>query len=304
MTLFKYREISRTSIFTTCELIFSPPSKFSDPFECRPKSKSPDDDKDFQRRILSHYSNSMKKEILLHVSKLSELKSMTSDQIQQQVDAFIQSYIDDRILKPSSLFDIILRKKIDDIVYSADDTDIGILSLTSSNDNQVMWAQYAGMHTGFAIGFNTNDEFFNVLDDGIGTPMKVCYSTERPTWLMSDIQFSRYLTKSMDFMYEQEWRVLRKLSDGVKLETTTNDSIADLKPPLSRFRFNPSAVSEVILGANMDIEERFKLVHYLHNDPKWKHVQLFIARPDPSEYKMNIDPLPDLYYTYQDQVLD
>ena len=64
-----------------------------------------------------------------------------------------------------------------------------------------MWSHYANSHQGFALAFDTDHEFFR------NQTVPVVYSTARPHirrghW--RDI----LRTKSVDWLYEREWRVI------------------------------------------------------------------------------------------------
>lgn len=45
--------------------------------------------------------------------------------------------------------------------YEVSNRVIGILSLTSKNDNLLMWVHYANSHKGFVVEFNIENVFFN-----------------------------------------------------------------------------------------------------------------------------------------------
>lgn len=87
----------------------------------------------------------------------------------------------------------------------------GILSLSQDYKNILMWSHYANNHTGLCI------EYERLKSNSLGLlayPVKYCKAT--PSLLPSDITSygnnfdDLWLTKSLDWEYEQEWRLLLK----------------------------------------------------------------------------------------------
>lgn len=109
--------------------------------------------------------------------------------------------------------------------------DIGILSLSSNNDNPTMWAHYSSEHSGFVLGFDTSHGFFeddleydseeiepgeyvhSVIGINRSGPAQVEY---RQNWA---VDFAYNLgalgcywdfthVKSKSWEYEDEWRMI------------------------------------------------------------------------------------------------
>ncbi|MEQ3636518.1 MAG: DUF2971 domain-containing protein [Thalassolituus sp.] len=112
---------------------------------------------------------------------------------------------------------------------------VAILSLTTSDENPLMWAHYGDEHRGFCIGYDVSCPFFS--SDYCLIPAskgKVMYKDEKPvsdspefnpglydTFLQAvgleenvtskteEIARKLYLTKSEDWEYEDEYRVVK-----------------------------------------------------------------------------------------------
>jgi len=107
----------------------------------------------------------------------------------------------------------------------------GILSLTSNNNNYLMWSHYADSHNGICLGFDTKLLFKSIFRDDLesannfvsdlkqyyisdkGGIKKVIYQKELPKFslqeeLLSFIQKTLY-TKSHIWKYENEYRLLK-----------------------------------------------------------------------------------------------
>lgn len=115
----------------------------------------------------------------------------------------------------------------------------GIFSLSKRYDSNLMWGHYA-KHSGFAIGFDIEHDFFKSENFLLG---KVKYSNERPTFDELELDDNVYFTKSKDWSYEKEFRIIASLSLSDKI----SENIYLYKVPFE-------AISELILGLNIDYE--------------------------------------------------
>ncbi|WOI39321.1 DUF2971 domain-containing protein [Alteromonas sp. CI.11.F.A3] len=103
-------------------------------------------------------------------------------------------------------------------------SDIGVLSLTSNKDNLLMWSHYCKNHTGFVMEFEP--QWFGERGDCENSlvrleslvALKVIYSKERPVLNGKESGQDRLdkllLTKSIDWEYESEYRVIDHLRRG------------------------------------------------------------------------------------------
>lgn len=79
-----------------------------------------------------------------------------------------------------------------------------IASFSSSFTNQLLWTHYADSHRGLCIGFLT------AASPELSRAKQVTYSDSLPIWRGDDkdIISKVYNTKSKDWSYEKEWRVI------------------------------------------------------------------------------------------------
>ena len=97
-------------------------------------------------------------------------------------------------------------------------SNLGILSLTPTNNNLLMWAHYAGFHKGYCLEFDTNEKHNdeNVLKDSSITK-PVTYGNYYPSLIdlkpfnASNDDFVNNLLcyKSNEWSYENEWRCIQ-----------------------------------------------------------------------------------------------
>jgi hypothetical protein len=170
---------------------------------------------------------------------------------------------------------------------------IGVLSLTEKRDNRLMWAHYAQNHKGFVIGFDSEDDYFHQQRsefDEFYHLRKVQYSENRPEiQLMSAEDGTEiFLTKSKEWEYEQEWRMLKPVSNATETITTEDEII-------SLFSFPAKCVAEIIIGCRMLASDRKELLEYLASNKEFSHVKKYNAVM--GEKKFVLDIVPDATQT-------
>ena len=159
---------------------------------------------------------------------------------------------------------------------------IGVLSLSEVNNNLLMWSHYAGNHTGFVIGFNSNTDF--VSSDISPThnsvnPIKVDYQQARPQINRSaPVNLSMALPylnkKSPDWAYEKEWRMVKLFADNGYAD---NSIISPNGKVVYRYNITPEAISDIIVGANADKTLMQRIASAVRNNPSLHHVNLYRA---------------------------
>ncbi len=148
---------------------------------------------------------------------------------------------------------------------------LGLLSLTSVNDDLLMWAHYADAHRGICLEFDTaTDEHL------IGAAMPVRYQQDYPVldFFKTDafeVGHTVALTKSLAWSYEQEWRTL--------------------KPDLGRTKapFPPEALTGIVLGARMEYRRRRAILDLADSLPH--EVVIREASVHTDKYSLRIDDL-------------
>jgi hypothetical protein len=93
-----------------------------------------------------------------------------------------------------------------------------------------------------------------------------------------------FLTKSKGWEYEQEWRMLRLLSDS------------DVKRPsptgvVHLFRIPAGCISGIILGCRMSEQGKSEIKTFLINDERYHHIKIHQAEIDCGKYQLNIVPV-------------
>lgn len=215
---YKYLPPERLSYLDDELLRYTQPIDLNDPFECLPKKPS---EKEF-------------KDVIKMVSELLHKKGFPLNE-------------NDEILE---------LEKIYNEAYQNVNNDIGILSLTKNWNNTLMWSHYTNSHKGFCVGFDPKDEYFqNFLSNDEKKSkiiMEVVYSNKRVEIPMElgkkKLAFEPFITKSTDWKYEEEVRIISTLNISDK---KINSNPVDIH----LFKVPHRSIKEIVVGANMDKEK-------------------------------------------------
>jgi tetratricopeptide (TPR) repeat protein len=133
-------------------------------------------------------------------------------------------------------------------------SEIGVLSLAGRPDSLLMWAHYADQHRGFLIEFDPAHEFFRQRqsrNDPFHHLRRVRYRRERPSREIDDfVDASTLLTKSTDWSYEMEWRML------IRFPRFAHEVFRRRGQVVHLVSLPPSCITSVILGARMSERSR------------------------------------------------
>jgi len=309
MTFYKYVPPQRVDILEKNCILFSPPALFNDPFEMRPLFDAVEDPSNAAAKwavgknsipfLLNHIHN-----------RYDELSP--DERAATNFDDFMKNFVSSsHTTDPSSISEIVrLEVKASVRALNADpltannmlrealNEAVGVLSLTKTKDNLLMWAHYAQSHTGFVIELDETNDFFHQqrsATDQFGYAREVVYSETRPTnLLLVNAPFETiYLVKSeRDWKYEQEWRVLRSLEDAngsVKIDITDEDSGTIRSYPT--FHLPPECITGIIMGCRMSETCKRKIGNILKGTREYSHTKLQAASIAETRFSINIEDI-------------
>jgi len=204
----------------------------------------------------------------------------------------------------------------------------GIISFSETKENILMWSHYSNNHSGIIVEFDsTHPLFFKEFKDKnqkyVGTPQRVLYRKERLKNL-NDL-YEPYFHKSLEWMYEQEYRVMLKLKDRDKIlienaydnENFYNDCIkptsdgelkkfnenfkefkvSALLPPLKRkpysmfmYKVSPKTIKNIYLGCKISEQDKEQLFKLLEKD-NLKHIKVYQSHINDINYSLNFEKL-------------
>jgi len=252
--LFKYRVWSDTyhqSILTNNEVFLSSADLFNDPFDTTLPYRYKDQD--------LTPDNVFKK---LYILGKEQWPDMPEEELHQRCYE----------RQMSGAFDNGQYWKDEYEKFKADmNSRFGILSLTSKNDNLLMWSHYASSHYGFCVGL---DKY--ALYEAIGGMISpVIYSTEFPTVGIFDDNVEGLtkilITKSTDWDYEDEYRITKL--NGYRTAVSLPDR----------------AITEIVLGYKMPEKHKQEVVDLAIK--KFPHAKLFQSQMNLERFKLDMIPI-------------
>lgn len=135
---------------------------------------------------------------------------------------------------------------------------IGLLCLSESSEQPLLWAHYADGHRGVCVQFDAAIGLFHVAQ-------QVTYTDDVPlvnrlTDSNEEILRKSMFTKGADWAYEREWRVIARWHDEERIE---NQLVQHSFPESVRsfmrsqhgsgyYSFPPEALRSIILGSRID----------------------------------------------------
>jgi len=278
MPLYKYLHPDRIDVLHGQSIRFSSPAIFNDPFELKPHLAAlatPEYREAHLIQILPEVLREEFEKLPIEFQEQSSFKALLDSLLNQLPEARqkIQNFEEHLIPKMQEIMD----RKLEEM--------IGILCLSESAENLLMWAHYADSHRGFVIEFDEHSPFFDCRlnpEDEFRHLRKVSYSFTRPSLILSDVvDFTPFMTKGIDWRYEAEWRMIMPLD-------TASSVIGEGPHAVHLFEFPAKAIATVVLGYRMAEEKKENFRKLLCNSPKFSHVRCVDAKIDSVNYSVHV----------------
>jgi hypothetical protein len=238
--VYKFLPLDRLSYIENELLRITQPSDLNDPFELIPAIPTTEE-------FISVLEKNHKESIVL-IQNANIDKSKKKELLQSQLSKY---KIEVRKLNNNEEGNF--KSFFLESAYKNINTHLGILSLTRRWDSNLMWAHYTNSHKGICIGFDSSDPFFSSyrqIADVEKIFMPVAYEENRikiPLEKGIKIDFKVVLSKSKDWEYEQEERLLVMLRNS--------DKVIPNKPfDIHLYKIPHNLVKEIIIGANFPLE--------------------------------------------------
>lgn len=281
MLLYKYFDGKIKKIFTEKTIRFSQPESFKDPFELKPVINSIAD----ESFIDNYFAENLKKLINHELKKYqNHLKNKLTDiQLEKLCNELYKSN------KPAIMLASQKNASLaSNLINRESNNEIGVLCLTETKDNLLMWSHYANSHKGFCICFDSTNHFFNRKrsdKDEFYHLRKVVYVESRPRKSMTEMNGTDLLLLKSDiWKYENEWRMCVPISDfDIKIES--------IPLPICLYKIPSQAMKQVILGANMHKDDEDEIIDIIKSDNEFKHIQITKAKASPTEFSLEFTDL-------------
>lgn len=214
MPLFKYLPLDRLDVLANLKIRFSQLSSLNDPFETYHSIdiKTEVEDEEYQCKL----------DIEKHWGTLTEAEQ--SEQKEDYLNTLNNLKEESASIIESAMMTTGISQELD--------ANLGVFSLSRSNEILLMWSHYADSGQGFVIEFNTEHEFFNKRNSiGLSTtPIVVKYSDRCPILKRGSACSTIDVlgVKPIQWSYEQEERITINFS-GLKpsIDKKTNKPATD-----------------------------------------------------------------------------
>jgi len=277
--LYKYLSPARLDVLAQRNVRFTQPGDFNDPFEFRPKIQAAASEQEVRTYVEENFERLVELELakygaLIQLFPREKLKELLLSQKARLPELF-------RLLESGML------DKVSFSIDQALNQNIGVLCLSEVRDSILMWGHYTDNHRGFVIEFDSNHSFFSNRrseQDEFGFLRRVDYQRKRPSVILSDTSSPVWFqTKSEQWAYEKEWRIVRVLSEaGCRINASPF--------PVCLFEFPAEAVLEIIIGlrATPSLIQEIKSLA-----PGFPRAGLLKAHEDQFDYGLAIDKFVD-----------
>lgn len=245
MKVYKYMDSSRVSFLSDGLIRFSQPGALNDPYECLPAF--PDD--------LLQRGTQMLRESLMSQHEIKSGDSRNERRIKKEKIKSVSRAVD-KLIKENPAF---LRDQYVKLVNNHMNGGFGILSLSRRWNSALMWSHYTSAYTGFCVGFNTGHAFFEGVPDSKGEklPLRAVLYSETRTQVQEDrdeeVAIKSVLTKSLDWAYEEEERLIAFLSAAQEIKKCPPYDVYLYKVPFEAF-------SELVVGHRASNEIKKEVV--------------------------------------------
>ena len=281
MKIYKYFHSDRFDVLKNLKIRFTYPAALNDPFEMKPHFKSIASEDHLKSTFDNAFDDHCKK---LYQKLSIKIKSIISlEEFKNKLHDDMKSKNIDLISQFQSYRPTLI-KSID----SELNKNIGMLCLTEDEKNMRMWSLYAESHKGFVLEFNHENIFFNHQksnQDELRILRKVEYVEDRPSlniYGTDGIKF--FLTKSKDWSYEKEWRMLMPLKEACEVFPVEDELI-------HLFEILGEAVKSVIFGCNMQNAKKDEIIHSIKNNKQLNHIVVYQSKIDEQSFGLNFEKL-------------
>jgi hypothetical protein len=277
MIIYKYLQPARIDVLRNRSIRFTQPAGFNDPFEFRPCIQALASDDELRSHVEKHFEHLVNEELAKYGTLIDFLPQDELRSLLLKGKASLPTLF--RFLEPGVI------QKLSLAIDEFFNRNVGVLCLSEARDSILMWGHYTENHSGFVVGFDSETSFFSKRrsnTDDFGFLCPVHYTKQRPRVTLADTTSVEWFqSKSDEWSYEKEWRILRVLSEA--------DCRIEQSPlPICLFRFEPDAVREIAIGMRAAPSLRAEIERLA---PCFPRVSLFAAHENPAFYSLMFDKL-------------
>lgn len=251
--LYKYYTVDRAeSVLTQSKIFFSRVADFNDPFDCKFRMLF-----EASRLKRERFQRELVRERAPNLAGREKRKAIKRGTSRKSYEEAFQHFLGNI------------------------ERSVGMFCLTEKRDNILMWSHYSDRHTGVCLGFKRTGEIMS-------RALQVNYSRDYPTLdyfkTVAELESNNttvaqraqrmwvdriYLTKSVDWEYESEWRVVDP-SHGRGLQT-----------------FPATLIATVIFGCRIKPDDQRRLTDLIRRG--FAHSEIWQSRVNDDSYQLNVE---------------
>jgi hypothetical protein len=195
---------------------FAQPSTFNDPWDCKPFFRVPDEEAEV-RRLVEYMYNASKRRI----PEINPAERAARAEFYLRNPAALQKDLDSGSAE----------------MWAQMNRRYRLYCLTKKPDCPLMWGHYADHHSGVCLEFNVRTTDFS-------SAIQVEYSTDYPRYsLDDDTDLSPFYSKSADWAYEEEYRLVAQ-EESEALGSGT------LMTRNGMYQYSSGALLSIIIGSS------------------------------------------------------
>jgi hypothetical protein len=277
MILYKYLQPERLDVLKHRKIRFTQPGDFNDPFEFRPCIATAMEEGFTAKYLEDNFDQLVEENLEKYASIFPSIpKELVKPLLLAQKD---------KMPKLLKLLDPTVIKAIAPKIDQALNQSVGVLCLSEVRDSLLMWGHYTDNHRGFVVGFDSEHSFFSKRKTGtdeLGFLRQVQYQGQRPAAVLTDTSsLVWFQTKSEEWAYEKEWRIIRSLREArSRIEVGVF--------PVFLFEFPPDAVLQIVVGLRATSSLLREIQDLI---PSFPRASLFQARESPTNYALLVEPV-------------
>lgn len=267
--LYKYLPCERVDVLENLKIRFSPLMSLNDPFECQPLVDMTNESNKFLQN--------MYKDLDLFWEQ-TDIKEKTEE---------------NRIIFEKTRVDLIndVEEKMNSYVVGQEliahlGDNLGVLSLSRTEENLLMWSHYTNEGKGLVIGFNDEHEFFKQpdLSGKLTIPIPVVYTEKRRKIIPGEDRYYEKLLceKPRDWAYEEEERIFRTFFNK---EGSIGKDVYNMDIILTRIP--KEIIKSVYLGYRISEETKNRALSAIRSNSI--ECKIFQARVSFEKYKIEFD---------------
>ncbi len=186
------------------------------------------------------------------------------------------------IQKASADFELEMNRNLNNAIRKT-----GILSLTSSKENILLWSHYANGHTGYAIGSDSEKLAKAIGELRLQSFIKEVFYTE--TYPEITFEFDLLKKKDETMLFKAVIHSLTSKSDLWSYEDEIR--ILTFAKNNLEFRFPAECVKEIILGFKMDEKNKKEIVEISRR--LYPDAEILICQKEPKKYAVSFKEMTE-----------